>query len=168
LLPRPLVGAVRCGGVALLAPLLTSCGGGPVDVDPPTPDVDVVEQCHALLDGLPETVDGQDRRDISPGDALAAAWGDPAIVLRCGVTKPAALTPTSFCLAVDDVGWLPVVDGREYDMARPPDDTIVFTTIGRSAYIEVTVPERWSGDVDALADVADAVKASTQDIQPCL
>jgi hypothetical protein len=37
---------------------------------------------------LPEQVEGQQRRDVEPAGPLAAAWGDPAIVLRCGVGPP--------------------------------------------------------------------------------
>ena len=34
---------------------------------------------------------------------MAAAWGDPAVVLRCGVPKPDALKRTSACFEVDGV-----------------------------------------------------------------
>jgi hypothetical protein len=148
--------------------LLAGCGGGPVDVTPPTPDTEVQAQCRTLLDALPAEVDGQESRDISPADALAAAWGDPPIELRCGVPKPDALTPTSFCLEVDGVGWLPTVDGQEDDMTSPPDATAVFTTIGRTAYVEVSVPPEWSPQPDVLPEMAHAVKTATREVAPCL
>jgi hypothetical protein len=164
---RPLADLFRLGGVVMLAVAIGGCGGGAVDVDPTSPDPQVAAQCNALLNELPDTVDGQDRREIKPDDALAVAWGDPAIVLRCGVPKPAALTPISSCFVVNDIGWLATVDGREYTQSGPPDDTMVFTTIGRSAYVEVSVPAHWSPQADALTEVSSAIAAATQDVQPC-
>jgi hypothetical protein len=156
---RPLTGVCRLGGVVILVVALAGCGAGPVGVDSPSPDADVAAQCRDLI--------GQERRDISPDDALAAAWGDPAIVLSCGVARPAALTPISTCFVVNDIGWLATVDGREFTGPEPPDETIVFTTIGRSAYVEISVPDHWAPQADALAEVSSAIAAATTDLHPC-
>src|SRR3954454_19599598 len=100
------VGAVGWAvtGVAALT-LLAGCSGpGAVDVaaSSPPPDPAVRAMCHALLDDLPDTVaDDLSSRDVSPPDARAAAWGDPAVVLRCGVRRPDALTRTSACFEVN-------------------------------------------------------------------
>ena len=37
--------------------------------------------------------------------ATAAAWGDPAIVLRCGVGEPASFDQFSTCQIVNGVAW---------------------------------------------------------------
>ena len=108
---------------------------------PPSPTDRVQAMCGDLIDALPETVaDDLDARDVDPSDALAAAWGDPAVVLRCGVPKPDALTRTSACFEVDGVGWLATQDGREVSGDAPVEGTLTFTTIGRAAYVEVEVP----------------------------
>ena len=92
---------------------------------------------------------GRDRRDVSPDTDLAAAWGDPPVVLRCGVGPPAGLTPTSEVLEVERVEWFLDDTGRE----------LRFTTVGRRVAVEVVVPasvER-SAATGALVDLAPAV-----------
>jgi len=152
------------------AALLAACGGpGPVQVDDPSRSHlqgAAESQCPALIDALPDVVAGQDRREVTPAGAFAAAWGDPAIVLRCGVDRPAALVRTSFCLEVNSVGWLATQDGREVATAQG-DEPVVFSTIGRSVYVELTVPVGERPPGDALADVAAAVSATTDEVDPC-
>ncbi len=149
--------------------LTTGCAGpGPVDVALPTPPPAVAAQCADLLAAVPSQVDGQDRREVSAAGGLVAAWGDPAIVLRCGVDKPAALKRTSLCFAVDGIGWLATHDGREVDPARPVVTDLEFTTIGRSAYVDVVVPSDYQPQADPLVDLADAISAATRELHPCV
>lgn len=84
------------------------------------------------------------------------AWGEPAIVLRCGVPKPAALTATSRCDEVDGVGWF----------AEQVPGGYRFTTIGRSVYVEVSVPSDYAPEANALVDLAPAV-SRTPVLTPC-
>jgi len=119
----------------------------PVDVDATTPDAGTTAACQELLDAVPDTVMDQPRRDVSPHDALAAAWGDPAVVLRCGVDKPAAMTPDAQLVEVDGVTWLP----------EPLSAGYLFTTYGRTAYVEVSVPDDYAPEGRALVDLAAAV-----------
>lgn len=76
----------------------------------------------------PRTVSGMERRDTSPTDPAVAAWGDPAVVARCGVAAPAP-TDTE-CVDVDGVGWIPteLSDGTR------------FTSFGTEPALEVLVP----------------------------
>ena len=152
---------------ALLA-LTTSGCGSPVAVDPPDVDTDTAPACRALVTGLPETVEGQDARDVEPDETLTAAWGDPPITLRCGVERPRRLQPTSFCFVVNDVGWYAEDDRGTLDGNTPAQGPVVFTTIGRSPYVEVTVPPEDSRPaVDPLTDVAAAIRKHTRQEQPC-
>ena len=154
--------------VAGLTAALTACGGpGPVEVSDVSLSDPIAEQCSHVLDALPTTVVGQDRRDTVPADAPAAAWGDPPIVLRCGVERPRALQPTSFCLRVNSLGWLATKDGREVDMTAPVQGTTVFTTIGRSLYVEVAVPAEYAPQADVLVDVAGAIRSATTGSRLC-
>ena len=80
----------------------------PVEVDAPAADdlaAPRAEACEALLADLPATLDGQPRRELTDPDVLAVAWGDPAIVLRCGGPPPAEFDRVSECVLVDDVAW---------------------------------------------------------------
>jgi hypothetical protein len=143
------------GGLLLLTLLLTGCSGS-VDVDdyPTTPDTEV--DCKALFADAPRRVADQDRLEV-PGD-VAAVWGDPAIILRCGVEKPDALTPSSRCFDVNDVGWL----------AETTADGYLFTTIGRRFHVSVEVPKSYDPAADALADLASSVKKHDPEKQPCV
>lgn len=139
--------------------LLGACSGGPsaVEVTAPSPSGQSTAECRHLLDVLPSTVDGHDRRDVEPAKALAAAWGDPPIVLRCGVHKPAGLKPTSRCPTINNVGWFADKHAKKW----------VFTTIGRSTYVEVTVPKDYAPAADALVDLAGPIKKATSWPHPC-
>ncbi|MBM6400476.1 DUF3515 family protein [Phycicoccus sonneratiae] len=80
----------------------------------------------------PTTVSGMDRRDTDPADPAVAAWGDPAVVARCGVAAPGP-TDTE-CVEVDGVGWIP----------EALSDGTRFTSFGTEPAVEVLVP----GDYD--------------------
>jgi len=94
-------GAVACALLVLLA----GCGGGPVDVAGPAPSAADAEACAPFLDALPDEVAGEERREVDPGDRSFAAWGDPAIVLACGVPMPSGYQPGATCMRADDVDW---------------------------------------------------------------
>jgi len=151
------------------AAVLAGCGGrpGPVHVATPTVGGSVRAQCSQLVAALPQQVAGQNRRDVTPAGAQAGAWGDPAVVLRCGVPRPAALRPTSYCFEIDHVGWLATQHGKAVSVTSPVQGTLDFTTIGRSVYVEVSVPEAYAPQADALADVAEAVAKTTRLVEPC-
>ena len=146
------MGAVACLAATTLA---AGCGTSPVEVTGPTRGP---AECAELLDVLPEVVDGQERREVEPPDALASAWGDPVIVLRCGVADPERLTPSSPCAEVNRVGWF----------AEQRQDGYRFTTIGRSSNVQVQVPYEYEPAADALVDVADAVRSTVPEEQPCV
>jgi len=133
--------------VAVLA--LTSCSDE-VAVDPPTPPSNVASICLRLSRELPDQVHGQPGRTTRPSSDLTAAWGSPAIVLRCGVDQPAAYQPTSQLVTVNGVNWFP----------KELDTGYVFTTWGREANVEVTVPDEYAPEVNPLVDLAQAVKRS--------
>jgi hypothetical protein len=151
--------------------LTSGCSGpGAVEVtEPPSPTDRVQVMCGDLIDALPETVaEDLDARDVDPSDALAAAWGDPAVVLRCGVPEPDALTRTSACFEVDGVGWLATQDGREVSGDAPVEGTLTFTTIGRAAYVEVEVPAMDDHQpVDALPALAMPIQQTIPVVHPC-
>lgn len=144
-----------------LLPLLTclvlaACQGSTVQVDtyPMTHGSSV--DCIGMLGDLPPKVADQPRHRVAGN--LAGAWGDPPIVLRCGVEKPDALKPTSECHDVNGVGWL----------AEKQPDGWLFTTIGRKHYISLEVPSEYEPAADALADVADLVARHVPVVKPCV
>jgi hypothetical protein len=136
--------------------LLTGCART-VTVPDPAPSGRTAEICSALLADLPAAVLGQDRREVTPG-RYSAAWGDPTITLRCGVTKPPRLGPASACYEVNGVGWF----------SENGTGGLIFTTIGRPAYVEVAVPSAYAPEANALVDLAAVVSRHDPVQQPCL
>lgn len=133
--------------------VLASSGKDEVAV--PSPSATATTLCHALHKELSRTVDGLSRHTVEPESDLTAGWGDPTVVLRCGVPRPDVLTPGNpeynpivDAVEVNGVSWLP----------QKRDDGYRFISAGRKAFIEVTVPGKYAPEVNPLTDLADAVK----------
>ena len=142
--------------------LLAGCsGGGAVHVAAPTPSGSAAAQCGALVKALPGTLLGQRSRAVSPASTTTAAWGDPAITLRCGVGTPGALDPASSeydpnlahhdAQDVNGVCWL---------IGQTQGGGYRFTTIVQRTYVEVNVPASYSGQQSPLGGLASAVLAN--------
>ena len=57
--------------------------------DPPAVSPEAASACATLVAALPDEIDPGVRRRPVEGDASrTAAWGDPAVVLQCGVQEP--------------------------------------------------------------------------------
>jgi hypothetical protein len=128
-----------------------------VAVTPPAPaSRAAAASCAALNRLLPKTVDGQSRRSVDPSSQLTAAWGDPAITLRCGVPEPTVLVPGSpdYDPSADEI----YADGVAW-LIEPVGSGYRFTAAQRSVYIELDVPPVYQPETDALADLSAAVIA---------
>ena len=145
----------RLIGLPALLTLITIAGCSSADdgtrAAVPSPGTEVTELCENLDKALPSKVDGQDRRDPEPASALTAGWGDPAIILRCGVQRPSKMDdPEADGVEVNGVGWL---------LEKRDDGSFRFTTTLRKAYVEVTIPEDRTADGMApLVDLAPGIK----------
>ncbi|WP_082530685.1 DUF3515 domain-containing protein [Aeromicrobium sp. Root344] len=141
---------------ALCTALLTAGCGSELSVDE-YPTVRGTEvNCKGLFADRPLKVAGQKNRMVKGENA--SAWGDPAIILRCGVEKPNDLGPASRCDMVDDVGWF----------SETTSDGYLFTTIGRDYYVSVEVPDDYAPEADALADLADSIARHDPVKKPCV
>ncbi|MFF8387441.1 DUF3515 domain-containing protein [Streptomyces kanasensis] len=143
--------SAAAGAAAVLLATAAGCSttgaGAPVPV--PRPAAEEAAACRALHAELPDTVAGLDRTGTEPRSELTAAWGDGAIVLRCGVPRPARMSdPQAEAIEADGVGWL--VEQREGDGPR-------FTTTYRKAYVEVSLDERFAHDTGPLVAFAGPV-----------
>lgn len=148
--------AAMAAAMAAAASLLGGCSTGH-DLAQPTPGEPLASHCATVMATLPETLGGQSRVGV---DRLVATWGDPAISVRCGVEKPAALEPTSRCDVINGVGWFAEEPGS------PLRGAWRFTTIGRAGFIEVVVPERYEPAGDVLNELTTAVK-KLPETKPC-
>jgi Protein of unknown function (DUF3515) len=128
----PLVARIAPALLALAAAAACSGGSsGPLVVTPPSPATHIATVCDALHAALPRRLDGRPTTPVAPKSALTAAWGNPAVVLRCGVGEPATLRPTSETIEINGVRWF----------LHETKDAYVFTTYGRAAFVEVRVPK---------------------------
>jgi len=149
--------AVSLAAVAAVLVTAAGCAFGDDRPRPPVPSPtgSAAAACRALYDALPERVDGQRRVALTPETRYAAAWGDPAIELGCGVPQPEVLTPgsehynpTADAVEVNGVSWL----------LEQRDGGYRFTTTGRTVFVRVTVPDAYAPEINALTDLADAVR----------
>ena len=124
-----------------------ACTGTPdVRVSPPTGGS--TAQCAAVVGVLPVSLDSLDPRVVEPRSALVRAWGDPAVVLRCGVADPAGYDPTATCLDVNGVGWY----------AEPQQRAVRFTSRWSTPRIEVTVPSSYAPEAQWLSTLSSELK----------
>jgi hypothetical protein len=107
--------------------------------------------CARLVDHLPTHLQGHRSRVVEPTNPLTHAWGDPAIVLRCGVPLPNGYSRTSVNSAeVDGVLWF-------QQMGK---DTVRWTAVRHQANVELTVPTSYAAQGGFLVDIGAAIRAS--------
>ncbi|RJK98472.1 DUF3515 family protein [Vallicoccus soli] len=141
---------------------------GPARVDSAAPRGEALAACRDLVAGLPAELDGAARREVEPDDGTTAAWGDPAIVLRCGAAPPDPVTVQ--CVAVDGVDWAFLRRGEDAgeghagghtghgaDAAGPAPFGFAFRTYGRDPVVEVVVPPEHAPEAEVLVPLAGHV-----------
>lgn len=128
----------------------------------PTPvdDVSVTEvdgtadACANVVDGLPTKIDNAPQRPVTdhPG---SLAWGDPPIVLVCGVAQPEGLDGAPLLNVVNGVTWKidENVDTSAYGV---PGQNTLWTAVDREVYIAVAVPTDVEGSV-AMSPISTAI-----------
>jgi hypothetical protein len=121
-----------------------------VSLEPHVPLPGTGAACADLLAALPPVVDDAIRRDIEPAGAAAAAWGDPPVVLRCGVGLPPDYAPDEPLLELDGIAWF----------ASPGVGGTFFTTVGQEPAVEVAVPDAYAPEAAVLLDLAPALSAA--------
>ena len=135
--------------LAAAALLLAGCDSAPG----PAPRA-AEPACTKALEAAPSTVLDQQRGSIGVRGALA--WGNPEIVLRCGLPP---LTPTTAqCLTVNDHDWV---------LADQDADPVVFTTFGTDPAVEVAVPRSYPQPTGALVDLAPVAAALPANGRSC-
>jgi hypothetical protein len=127
----------------------------PVTASAPPSSAAAEGPCAQVLSRLPVQLDNLPARVVHTTSPFVVAWGDPPVVLRCGVPRPARFVATSSLLGVNGVYFLPVRAGGR----------TVFTTVDRAVYIEVDVPTSYPQP--PLGPLADAIgKALPQVCRP--
>jgi hypothetical protein len=122
----------------------------PLPVTVPAAPPEAVAPCEAVMRELPLELAGEQSRPVDSDSSFVYAWGDPAVVLVCGVDRPAGWVVTASAIQINGVQWY-------VDTSDP--DTTVWTTVDRPVYVEVSLPASVdSGPVTALtAELAQAL-----------
>ena len=137
------MGAVAC---------LAACSG-PVEIETPELTATDATACRAFIAALPDTVGDQDRVE-SEGE-FGAAYGDPPIVVTCGVGRPDHLMTN--CTSIDGVDWYFEETGERF----------IATTVGQQPAIEIVVPAEYDQTAPAQVDLGPAITAHTAAGQGC-
>lgn len=101
----------------------------PLEVPPVTPEADAT--CPTLMEALPLELAGEPSRRVRSDSPFAYAWGDPAVILVCGVDRPDGFAPDSALYQINGVFWF--VDDSD-------PETTVWTAVDRPVYVELQVP----------------------------
>jgi Protein of unknown function (DUF3515) len=101
----------------------------PVPVPPVTPEA--AEWCPSVMAALPLELSGEPSRRVQSDTLFAYAWGEPPVVLVCGVDRPPGYVAGVSAIQINGVQWY-------VDTADP--DTTVWTTVDRPVYVQVRLP----------------------------
>lgn len=126
-----------------------------VPVPPPTPETDAA--CPRFMTDLPIELAGERSRPVRSDTPYAYAWGEPPIVLRCGVERPATFVRDSPVYDINGVTWF--VDDSD-------PDRVLYTAVDRPVYVELSVPSTVnSGPVAVLSPLVTATMPR-QELRP--
>jgi hypothetical protein len=147
-------GVVACAVLVLAVLRLT----GPPEIETGSMTDAEAQACRDLVADLPTTVLGEDRVEVEGDTAYGAAWGDPAIVLTCGVDAVDTRDAPP-CLMADGVGWIVVEEG---------DDDTVFVADGYEPRVRVVVPDDYAPEADAVTELGGLVEEHAELEHECL
>jgi len=102
--------------------------------------------CPRLVGGVPARLGPLAGRHVEGGAGSAAAWGDPPVVLRCGV--PPRVTPAGQIVVLDGVDWTTDVDNAG----------VTWTTVGRRVNVQVRVPGRYDSQGPLLSPLSPVIR----------
>jgi len=119
--------------------------------------------CTALLAALPGELpaapDPLPTRElgppVQPGVRAWAASPRP-VVLRCGLPRPAELTPGSALLEINGVSWLQLDDGTGAPV-------VTYVAVDRPVYVALTLPvDAGSGPLQQVSDTVRVTLSETR------
>ena len=123
-----------------------------VKVAPPPPlPAAAARSCQELVSALPTDLGDLPARPVDSSSPYVAAWGEPAVTLRCGVPRPPSFIATADVQQINGVAWF----------AERRGGTTAWTVVDRPVYVEVLAPA-----ADASAPVARLSTAVTAALEP--
>lgn len=118
--------------------------------------------CRAFMAALPQQLGGLARRTLAAGSPTvgAAGYGDPAVVVRCGLADPSELTCDA---ALTDVSTIDPAGTVSY-LRLTLQDTATYLVVDRKVRIAITVPN--TADTTAALQSISEVVTKTLAPQP--
>lgn len=143
-LPRALA---ALGAAGLAACSAGTSGAGAVRLEPvPSLRPGVAQVCRQVVEALPSDLAPEvERRVTSPPTTSTAAWGDPAVTLRCG-TGPGSRRDDLY--SFDGVLWAMHDTGASR----------TWTTVEAEVPVEVVVPDAYQDQAEMLGSLATALR----------
>ncbi len=139
---------------AVVVGLVVASGGAPKVAigDVPTPSAADAAACRTLQAALPESIsDGLPTRAVEPNSPLVHAWGTPAVVLRCGIERPASYDPAGVTSDINGILWYSADVG----------DATVFTTFRRTPRVSLAIPKSYEIPFDVLVSLTPTLTTGT-------
>jgi hypothetical protein len=120
---------------------------GVLRLDVPDPEPSAEGPCTSLFQVLPVQLEGSDPRVVQSASPYVRAWGDPPVVLVCGVAKPPGFTSDAGLIQINGVAWY----------IAPPNgkDPVVWTAVDRAVYVQIQVPA--SADSSSVTDLTGPI-----------
>jgi hypothetical protein len=128
-----------------------------VHVSPPLLSPNLQERCSHLGNLLPHGLESLTPRVITPLTPFVHAWGNPAVILTCGVSVPAAYSASSSeTTEVDGVRWF----------EEPGAHLVTWTALlgsakaGTAVNVRLAVPTHYDAQGGFLVDLAKPLKTA--------
>ena len=123
-----------------------------IKVAPPPPlSAGQQQACQQLISALPTDLGDLPARPVDSPSPYVAAWGEPAVTLRCGVARPPSFVATADVQQINGVSWF----------AERRGPTTAWVVVDRPVYVEVLAPA-----AAASAPVARLSTAVTAALKP--
>ena len=118
---------------------------------PPALSAGQQQACQELISALPTDLGDLPARPVDSPSPYVAAWGEPAVTLRCGVARPPSFVATADVQQINGVSWF----------AERRGPTTAWVVVDRPVYVEVLAPA-----AAASAPVARLSTAVTAALKP--
>ena len=97
---------------------------------PPTLSAGQQQACQELISALPTDLGDLPARPVDSPSPYVAAWGEPAVTLRCGIARPPSFVATADVQQINGVSWF----------AERRGPTTAWVVVDRPVYVEVLAP----------------------------
>jgi hypothetical protein len=97
---------------------------------PPALSAGQQQACQELISALPTDLGDLRARPVDSPSPYVAAWGEPAVTLRCGIARPPSFVATADVQQINGVSWF----------AERRGSTTAWVVVDRPVYVEVLAP----------------------------